>query len=233
MCIRDSLQVRKTDYVPPLVFTRVTVSGNDIHSSQMSTGKPGTGDGEWKVELNPRQKSLNIEYAALDYRNPKNIQYAHMLEGVDQDWSIERGQRAASYTNLEPGEYLFRVRSTNSDGIWVDNQRNIRVTVNPSFWETVLAKILLAVVVMGLIALAIYIILTFYKLRHKVEIEKLITNLKLKFFTDISHELRTPLTLISSPVANILKNNSLEPDVKDQLTLVQSCLLYTSDAADE
>jgi len=218
----NPLQVRKTDYVPPLVFTRVTVSGTDIHSSEMSTGKPGKGDGEWKVELTPRQKSLNIEYSALDYRNPKNIQYAHMLEGVDQDWSIERGQRIASYTNLEPGEYLFRVRSTNSDGIWVDNQRNIRITVNPSFWETVLAKILLAAVVMGLIALAIYIILTFYKLRHKVEIEKLITNLKLKFFTDISHELRTPLTLISSPVTNILKNNRLEPEVKDQLTLVQS-----------
>ncbi len=110
----------------------------------MSPGKPGTTDGEWNIELTPRQKSLNIEYSALDYRNPKNIQYAHMLEGVDQDWSIERGQRTASYTNLEPGEYLFRVRSTNSDGIWVDNQRNIRITVNPSFWETVLAKILLA-----------------------------------------------------------------------------------------
>ena len=75
---------------------------------------------------------------------------------------------------------------------------------------------------LGLIALAIYIIFTFYKLRHKVEVEKLITNLKLKFFTDISHELRTPLTLISSPVTNILKNNRLEPEVKDQLTLVQS-----------
>jgi len=218
----NPLQVRKTDYVPPLVFTRVAVSGSDIHSSEMSPGKTGTADNEWYIELTPKQKSLDIEYSALDYRNPKNIQYAHMLEGIDQDWSIERGQRTASYTNLEPGEYLFRVRSTNSDGIWVNNQRNIRITVNPSFWETVLARIMLAVVVMGLIALTIYIILTFYKLRHKVEVEKLITNLKLKFFTDISHELRTPLTLISSPVTNILKNNKLEPEVKDQLTLVQS-----------
>jgi hypothetical protein len=218
----NPLQVRKTNYVPPLVFTHVTVSGNDIHSTEMSPGTSGKVESEWKLELTPSQKSLNIEYSALDYRNPKNIQYAHMLEGVDQDWSIERGQRSASYTNLEPGDYLFRVRSTNSDGIWVDNQRSILITVNPSFRETVLAKILLAVVSLGLIALAIYIILTFYKLRHKVEVEKLITNLKLKFFTDISHELRTPLTLISSPVTNILKNNRLDPEVKDQLTLVQS-----------
>jgi DNA-binding response OmpR family regulator/two-component sensor histidine kinase len=80
----------------------------------------------------------------------------------------------------------------------------------------------LSLAILGLIALAIYLILTFYKLRHKVEVEQLITNLKLKFFTDISHELRTPLTLISSPVTNILKNNQLEPEVKDQLTLVQT-----------
>jgi DNA-binding response OmpR family regulator/two-component sensor histidine kinase len=81
---------------------------------------------------------------------------------------------------------------------------------------------MIVILSLGLIALAIYVILTMYKLRHKVEIEQLITNLKLKFFTDISHELRTPLTLISSPVTNILQNNNLEPEVRDQLTLVQS-----------
>ncbi len=218
----DPVQVRKTDYIPPLVFTRMMVSGDEIRSSQMSSGKTGATDDEVSLELTPRQKSLNIEYSALDYRNPKNIQYAHMLEGIDLEWIIERGQRNAAYTNLEPGEYLFRVRSTNSDGIWVDNQRQIKIIVNPSFWQTPLARTLLIMTVLGLIALAIYLILTFYKLRHKVEVEKLITNLKLKFFTDISHELRTPLTLISSPVTNILKNNKLEPEVKDQLTLVQT-----------
>ncbi len=94
--------------------------------------------------------------------------------------------------------------------------------MDPSFWQTVLAKVLLVLLTLTIIALTIYVIFTFYKLRHKVEIEQIITNLKLKFFTDISHELRTPLTLISSPVTNILQNNSLDPEVRDQLTLVQS-----------
>src|SRR5690606_16084798 len=132
--------------------------------------------------------SLAIEYAALDYRNPRNIQYAHMLEGVDADWIIARGQRMASYTNLDPGEYLFSVRSTNSDGIWVDNNRTIRVLVRPSFWQTLAAKMMIVIISLALIALAIYVIFTMYKLRHKVEVEQIITNLKLKFFTDISHE---------------------------------------------
>jgi signal transduction histidine kinase/ligand-binding sensor domain-containing protein/DNA-binding response OmpR family regulator len=220
-CFNPS-QVRKPNYIPPLVFTRILIAGIEMHNIIMSASSPDQENEEWKLELKPRQKSINIEYSALDYRNPRNIQYAHMLEGVDHDWFIGRGQRAASYTNLEPGEYTFRVRSTNSDGIWVDNNRTIKIIVNPSFWQTNFAKFILLVIIMGLIALTIYIIFTFYKLRHKVEIEQLITNLKLKFFTDVSHELRTPLTLISSPVNNILDNNHLEPEVRDQLNIVRS-----------
>jgi signal transduction histidine kinase/ligand-binding sensor domain-containing protein/DNA-binding response OmpR family regulator len=215
-------QVRKVNYVPPLLFTRMSVAGTDI---SMAGNTPASALNEQTgtvLELKHDQKSVTIEYAALDYRNPKNIQYAHMLEGVDPDWIIARGQRTASYTNLDPGEYLFSVRSTNSDGIWVDNNRTIKVTVRPSFWQTLLAKMLIVIFSLGLITLAIYVIFTMYKLRHKVEVEQIITNLKLKFFTDISHELRTPLTLISSPVTNILQNNNLEPEVRDQLTLVQS-----------
>lgn len=220
-CFNPS-QVRKVNYVPPLVFTRMSVAGEDIHISGEASSPAGGGSDVPVLMLNHKQKNLNIEYAALDYRNPKNIQYAHRLEGVDPDWIIGRGQRNAAYTNLDPGEYIFSVRSTNSDGIWVDNNRTVKITVEPSFWQTVLAKVLLVLLTLIIIALTIYIIFTFYKLRHKVEIEQIITNLKLKFFTDISHELRTPLTLISSPVTNILQNNSLDPEVRDQLTLVQS-----------
>jgi signal transduction histidine kinase/DNA-binding response OmpR family regulator len=200
----------------------MTVAGTDIHTAGVASSHAVEESIGPELRLSHKQKSLNIEYAALDYRNPKNIQYAHRLEGVDPDWIIGRGQRSAAYTNLDPGQYLFSVRSTNSDGIWVDNNRTVKITVDPSFWQTALAKVLLVLLTLTIIALTIYVIFTFYKLRHKVEIEQIITNLKLKFFTDISHELRTPLTLISSPVTNILQNNSLEPEVRDQLTLVQS-----------
>jgi hypothetical protein len=129
-------QVRKVNYIPPLLFTRLTVAGSDMHTGGISPALPGSATGIASLELRHDQKSLAIEFAALDFRNPKNIQYAHRLDGIDPDWIIERGQRVASYTNLDPGEYLFSVRSTNSDGIWVDNTRSIRVVVKPSFWQT-------------------------------------------------------------------------------------------------
>ncbi|TFH50328.1 MAG: hybrid sensor histidine kinase/response regulator [Bacteroidia bacterium] len=215
-------QINKMNYIPPILITRVTASGNEVNNDEMFPYAHGAADSDFSLSLNNKQKTLTIEYSALDYRNPRNIQYARMMEGFDEDWLIDRGIRTSTYNNLAPGDYVFRVKSTNADGIWVDNERTINLTVHPSFWQTALAKILVILLILILIAVTIYIILTFYKLRHKVEVEQLFTNLKLKFFTDISHELRTPLTLISSPVGNILKHNSLQPEVREQLNIVQS-----------
>src|SRR5690606_36239253 len=69
-----------------------------------------------KIVLNHRQNHFSIEYAALDYNNPKNISYAYMLMGFDKDWNYVQKQRVASYTNSPYGEYVFMIKSTNSDG---------------------------------------------------------------------------------------------------------------------
>lgn len=215
-------QVRKSTTIPAIVFTGIQIGGKDVNNSEYSHSKSTYNSKTLTLELNHKDKHFSIGYATLDYRNPNNIQYSVKLEGFDQEWHIERGQRIANYTNLAPGKYTFKVKSTNSDGIWVENERTISIIVHPSFWETKLARFLYFLVFLLLTATAIYIIFTIYKLRHKVEVEQLITNIKLKFFTDISHELRTPLTLISSPVDNILKNYTLEPEIKEQLAIVHN-----------
>lgn len=215
-------QVRKSTTIPSIVFTDIQIGGKDINNSEFFQSKSTYNSKTLTLELNHNDKHFSISYATLDYRNPNNIHYSVKLEGFDQEWRIESRQRVANYTNLAPGNYIFRVKSTNSDGIWVENEKTINIIVHPSFWETKLAKFLYFLLFLLLTAIAIYIIFTIYKLRHKVEVEQLITNMKLKFFTDISHELRTPLTLISSPVDNILNNYTLEPDIKEQLSIVQS-----------
>ncbi len=220
-CFNPS-QVQKTGTIAPLLITRVQISGTDISGAELFSQPNITGNQTGTISMQSRQKTLAIEYSALDYRNPNNIQYSHMLEGFDQEWIMDGSHRIAAYSNLQPGSYTFHVRSTNADGIWVDNQYSIPVVVHPSFWQTIFARIMYLVLFLSLTAIVIYIITTFYKLRHKVEVEQLITNLKLKFFTDISHELRTPLTLIASPVGNILKDNDLRPEIREQLSIVQS-----------
>ena len=127
----------------------------------------------------------------------------------------------ATYTNLPKGHYVFKVRSTNAEGIWTENTRLLDIEVLPSFWETPFAYFLYVLFVLLIIVTAVYILFTIYRLKHEVSVEQQMTNMKLRFFTDISHELRTPLTLISGPVEYVLANTQLPADAREQLQVVE------------
>ena len=126
-----------------------------------------------------------------------------------------------TYTNLPKGEYVLRVRSTNSDGVWVDNERLLNIVILPSFWETPVAYVLYVLFILIIIFVAVYILFTIYRLKHEVSVEQQISDIKLRFFTNISHELRTPLTLIAGPVEQVLKNDKLPADAREQLVVVE------------
>ncbi|RLD66893.1 MAG: hypothetical protein DRI95_05830 [Bacteroidetes bacterium] len=107
------------------------------------------------LTLNHRNNFIRFEFSANDYSNPKKIQYAYSLEGFEKDWNtVSADKRMATYTNLDPGDYIFKVKSTNADGVWGDNLKTIIITVEPPFWKTIWFIILLVVsglLVIGLI----------------------------------------------------------------------------------
>jgi signal transduction histidine kinase/DNA-binding response OmpR family regulator len=152
--------------------------------------------------------------------DPENILYAYKLEGFDQDWNYAQKQRVANYTNLPKGNYVFKVRSTNSEGVWADNERMLQIRVMPSFWETIWAYLIYLLIFGGIIYSIVRILFTIYRLRGNVEIEKKMAEMKLRFFTDISHEIRTPLTMISAPVDFMLNDSKTPEDIKKQLKTV-------------
>ncbi|WP_315086398.1 hybrid sensor histidine kinase/response regulator transcription factor, partial [Bacteroides heparinolyticus] len=174
-----------------------------------------------KLELSHKENIFTIQYAALDYSAPSEIQYAYILEGFEKSWNYVGKQRTATYTNLPKGDYVFKVRSTNADGVWVDNIRALDIEVLPSFWETPFAYVLYVLLVLLIIITAVYILFTIYRLKHRVDMERQMADMKLRFFTDISHELRTPLTLISGPVEHVLANTTLPDDAREQLLVVE------------
>ncbi|MCQ2341568.1 MAG: response regulator [Paludibacteraceae bacterium] len=187
--------MHQSDFVPPLVI-------NDI---------------EYK-----NKNAVAISFAALDYASPRKILYSWQLSGVDKDWVTSTSERKANYTNLKPGKYIFTVRSTNSEGVWVNNDAQVTITIQRTFWQTGWA-VLLILVVIGLIGWSIWrYFASTNALRQEVEVEQKVTDIKLRFFTNISHELRTPLTLISGPVDNVLTNEKLSPAVREQLEIVSS-----------
>lgn len=174
------------------------------------------------ILLPPRQHTFVAQFAALDYVLPEAIQYAYRLRGFEEDWHFVGVQHSATYTNLPPGRYTLEVRSTDSGGFWTDNVQTLPVEVLPTFGETTLAAVLRILGALLLLVTIIVIALVIYRLRHKVQIEEQLTNLKLKFFTNVSHELRTPLTLIVGPLEHILKREDLSLEQKNQLGIVSN-----------
>ena len=141
--------------------------------------------------LKHNQNSIGIDFAALDYVDPANILYMYKLEGFDKEWVYVGKQRTATYTNLSAGEYLFQVKSTNSDGVWVNNDRTLAIRVLPPFWVTGWAYLVYILVGLLLLYGTFRILYTFYKMRNKIVLEKQESAIKTRFFTNISYEIRT------------------------------------------
>ena len=170
-----------------------------------------------RLILSRQQNSFSIEYTALDFVLANNISYAYKLEGFDEDWIYAQKNRVANYTNIPKGNYVFRVKSTNSEGRWIENERSLPIKIKPSFWETPLAILIYVLIAIALIYMVLRVLFTFYRLTRNIEMEKYLSEIKLRFFTDISHEIRTPLTMISAPVEYLLLDEGVPESAKSHL----------------
>jgi signal transduction histidine kinase/ligand-binding sensor domain-containing protein/DNA-binding response OmpR family regulator len=212
--------VRRRVIHAPLVFTNLLLFNKEVEIGTEGSILRTQIDKTSQIEFNHKQNVFTIEFATLDMRAPEKIQYAYKLDGFDPEWNYVQTKHFATYTSLSPGTYTFRVKSTDSEGIWLNNERQIELRILPSFWQSTFAKFLYFILLIGLFVLTLYIFITIFKLKNNVHLEQQMTDMKLRFFTDISHELRTPLTLISLPVDNMLQTNT-DPSIKEQLTLVR------------
>jgi len=212
-------EIRKNDYSPYLALTNLQILNKTAPIGPNLT-LPLAIDYCEELTLKKEQNFFSIEFAALDYDNPGNILYAYQLEGFDPDWNYVQKQRIANYTNIPKGKYIFRVKSTNSEGVWGNNERNLSVVIKPAFWETPYAYALYFILFAVLIITVDYVLITIYRLKSDVKVEKRMSDMKLKFFTDISHEIRTPLTMITAPVEFLINESDTPEKVKKHLNLI-------------
>ena len=183
----------KQTYEAPIVVTGIKYSEDNL-SHVLS-------DADY-LEIPTRRRNFTISFAALDYTNSLDIEYAYKLD--DNQWYYIGKKNSVSFVSLPAGKYQFQIKATNGDGIWMNTVKTVTLQVLPTFWETGWAKAFYLVVVL-VISLAIgYIFFYIYYLKHKVNMEQRLAEIKVRSFIDISHELRTPLTLISGPVSEVL-----------------------------
>ncbi len=213
-------EVKTNSYVPDIVFSGLKVANEDV-VPQSGSVLPESLNSLAHLVLPHTKNTISLSFAALDMNFPKNIKYAYMLEGFDDGWNYVGEQRIATYTNLPRGKYIFRIKSTNGAGVWVDNERQLAITVKSAFWETPYAYLLYSLLFIVILLGGAYTLFVIYRLKHEMSVEQQLTDMKLRFFTNISHELRTPLTLIEGPVDHILKRTDLDKEMRGQLQIVE------------
>ncbi|MGD2147186.1 MAG: two-component regulator propeller domain-containing protein [Anaerolineae bacterium] len=125
--IFDPRRVREDLHPPPVAVTSLSVS-NEPRYTDLSS--------EHHIRLPHQDNFLSFEYAALDYTMPEKNEYAYRLEGLDRDWVHAGTRRYADYPDLRPGNYVFRVRAANSDGVWNKDGAAIQITIEPPLWQT-------------------------------------------------------------------------------------------------
>ncbi|MCU4177260.1 hybrid sensor histidine kinase/response regulator transcription factor [Carboxylicivirga sp. N1Y90] len=173
------------------------------------------------IRLNYLQSSFSLEFSALDLLNPSMIQYAYLLEGFESNWNYVGNQTKATYTNLPHGQYTFKVKHTNRSGRWNNYTKEISITITPPWWKTTWAYLGYVLLLFGILWFTRGIIIRVNKYRQDLKLEKKISDLKLRFFTNISHEIRTPLTLILGPLEDILEDSTITKDLQNQLGLMK------------
>lgn len=136
--------VKDNPYVPPIVLTAFRKFDETVEFDTPLAEVE-------EITLSYRDNFFAFEFAALDYTDPARNQYAYQLEGFDKDWIYCGTRRYASYTNLPPGEYTFRVKGTNNDGIWNEEGRAVRVIITPPFWQTWWFRILAGAIGLGVV----------------------------------------------------------------------------------
>jgi signal transduction histidine kinase/ligand-binding sensor domain-containing protein/DNA-binding response OmpR family regulator len=173
-----------------------------------------------ELRLRYDDRVVAVTFAALDFRAPSKHRYAVRLDGFDNDWRKVEGQREATFTNLSPGRYTFRVRAAGRDGVW-GGETALAVTVVPPWWRTWWAYGAYAL----LVVLGIGVVDRIQRRRltqrererahlreaqiHADEAEKRskalqqVDAMKSHFFANVSHEFRTPLALTLGPLEDI------------------------------
>ncbi len=223
--------IKSNNYVPPVCFIDFKLFNESVLL------KNQTNDDDFfleksiymteEIELSYNQNVMTFEFAALNYILSEKNQYAYMMEGFDHDWINAGGRRSVTYTNLDPGEYTFRVKASNNDGIWNEKGAAIKLFILPPPWLSWYAYLFYS----GIFSLAVFLFIRFRinKARKEIETEAKIEKAKLeereevrkKSSADFHDEAGNKLTKISLFTELAKAEAESNPSLKEYLYKIE------------
>ncbi|WP_240904924.1 hybrid sensor histidine kinase/response regulator transcription factor [Sphingobacterium sp. SGR-19] len=203
-------------------ISKVYITGFQINNEEVGVDERGS------IQLNHNQANFSIDFAALGFTAPDMIQYAYMMEGIDDHWTHLKTNRRVYFTDLSPGKYIFKVKASNSDDVLDAPVTQLEITISPPFWASTPALFVYGILVtgIGLIITRNYHRRVLRKHQEKMERweiqkEKELYRTKINFFTQVTHEIRTPLTLINGPLEDVLHTCADDSPLRGNLMIMK------------
>ncbi|WP_442795665.1 hybrid sensor histidine kinase/response regulator transcription factor [Pelobium manganitolerans] len=222
--------------VPSVVFTDLKIGGQTVEPSK---------DGPIHQDISiakdiylDYKQNFSLSFVALNYTSPQENRYLYKLEKFDKEWVAGGNIGNAVYTNLDPGDYVLKVKSISDSGAWASKEIKINIHVSPPFWLSYYAYFIYLLVILGILYVIRYFGIQKLKTKFAIEQERInaqrliaderreaerkheFDQLKINFLTNISHEFRTPISLIIGPIERLLQIETVS-DKHNQLKMVR------------
>jgi len=192
----DPVDVKLTENQTVSVITGFKIFNND-YVSEKELNKTEV------FKLRNSDNLFSISFSSLNYSSANKIKYSYILDGFDKDWTIvDASRRFATYSNLDRGIYAFRLKCTDENGIWSNNERIIKIQVLASPWLSWWMIIVYLILITALVLAVLKLLFRWNKLRF----EDKLSRERLDFYTNLIYSFKTPLTLLQSPLKKLNEN---------------------------
>ena len=214
--------------LPSIVITDFLLFGKEVYVGEPGSPLKKSITFSDELILQSNQNSFSFRVTALDFQAPRMSKIMYKLDGFDADWLTIGESPIVTYSNLRYGNYTFKVKVSNSDGVWNENGISLKVHILPPFYLSVWAYFVYALLIIGC---SLYVIIYFKRRsnnKHRRQMEKFeqekereVYHAKIDFFTNVAHEIRTPLTLIKGPLENIILKKQVDAETREDLNVMK------------